>query len=218
LVAEGNVDSLVLNNFFKYQNAGLMIDVGAARPDFLSIGAGFRARGWRVISIEPNPDFAQKYRELGFEIYECACSNFDADGVDFVVAKGSTNLPNYRGGTITAESFSSLGIRGKYEAMLSTLRRDFALQTIKVKVRKLDTILGSLRDVERIDVLSVDVEGWELECLKGFSFGPLSPRVAIVENLFQDAAYRDFMSERGYGLWRVVEPNEVYVLGPAADF
>jgi FkbM family methyltransferase len=214
LTAEGNIDSIVWNEFFPNQRSGVMIEIGAARPDFLSIGAGFRSKGWRVISIEPNPDFAHKHRELGHEIYEYACSDVDADGVDFVVAEGGSNLPDYHGGTVTAESFSSLGVRGKYKEMLTNMSNQFALRTIKVGVRRLDTILAGLQGIEKIDVLAADVEGWELECLAGFSFGPLAPKVAIIENLFQDTGYRDFMRQRGYKLWRFSEPNDVYVLGP----
>ena len=214
LTVEGNIDSIVWNEFFPNQNAGVMVEIGAGRPDFLSIGAQFRSKGWRVISIEPNPDFAQKHRELGHEILEYACSDVDADNVDFVVAE-ARSLLSYYGGTVTAESFSSLGVRGKYKDMLTNISEKFALRTIKVSARKLDTILAGLQRIEKIDVLAADVEGWELECLAGFSFGALAPKVAIIENLFQDTSYHDFMRERGYKLWRVFEPNDVYVLDSA---
>lgn len=211
--AEKDVDSVVYNEFFLEQRAGVMLEVGAAGPDFLSIGASFRNKGWRVISIEPNPGFAAQHRGLGHEIYEYACADRDQDDVDFVVAEGDDEM-QYLGGKVTAESFSSLGIRDKYDGMLSQYRERFTLRTIKVKVRRLDTILRDLA-LTKLDVMAVDVEGWELECLQGFSFGVLAPRVAIIENLFREPAYVDFMKSRGYELWRVLEPNDVYVLaGP----
>jgi lipopolysaccharide transport system ATP-binding protein len=206
---EGDIDVVVRREFFPGETHGIMIEIGAARPDFLSIGASFRAAGWRVVSIEPNPEFARMHRELGHEIYEFACSDVDADGVDFMVARG--NLP-YLDGTVTAESFSSLAVRGKYKELLSTLSDRFDLRQIKVNVRRLDTILSDLNGIGHVDILAVDVEGWELECLRGFSFGPLAPKVAIIENLFHDPVYREFMEARGYVLWRVYEPNDVYVL------
>jgi hypothetical protein len=86
------------------------------------------------------------------------------------------------------------------------------LRTIRVDVRRLDTLLADhASDVERIDLVSVDVEGWELEVLDGLSFERYRPSVLIVENLFGDVAYRDAMAARGYVLWRCVWPNDVYV-------
>ena len=41
---------------------------------------------------------------------------------------------------------------------------------MNLKFEKLDTILSYLKSITKIDVIAVDVEGWELECLKGFSF------------------------------------------------
>jgi FkbM family methyltransferase len=208
--AEKDVDSTVYNSFFPSERSGVLVEIGAARPDYLSIGSLFRDKGWRVISIEPNPIFASKHRELGHEIYEYACADADKDDVDFVIAEGKGL--KYLGGDVTAESFSSLGIRDKYKDLLTGVQEKYAFRTIKVKVRRLDTILSSLKNVTKIDAIAIDVEGWELECLKGFSFGKLAPKIAIIENLFNDHRYVDFMKSFGYELWRVLEPNDVYVL------
>jgi hypothetical protein len=35
--------------------------------------------------------------------------------------------------------------------------------------------------------------------------------VLIIENYFNDEGYRQYMAERGYALWRAIEPNDVYV-------
>jgi FkbM family methyltransferase len=208
--AEKEVDSAVYNEFFPNESAGVLVEIGAASPDYLSIGSSFRKKGWRVISIEPNPLFASMHRDLGHEIYEYACADADRDGVDFVVAEAQGLT--YLDGNVTAESFSSLRIRGEYRDLLSKMPGKFTFRTIQVKVRKLDSILSSLKNVTKLDIIAVDVEGWEMECLKGFSFGALAPKVAIIENLFHNPHYVDFMKSQGYELWRVLEPNEVYVL------
>ena len=55
---EGDVDLLVKDMFFTdpaYR--GIIIEVGAAKPDFLSISRSFRLAGWRAVAIEPNPAF-----------------------------------------------------------------------------------------------------------------------------------------------------------------
>ena len=51
--AEGNVDRIVYKKYFKNVNNGVLIDVGAARPDYLSISKFYREKGWKILSIEP---------------------------------------------------------------------------------------------------------------------------------------------------------------------
>lgn len=56
---------------------------------------------------------------------------------------------------------------------------------IAVNVRKLDTILAAhYPEVEEIDIVSVDVEGWELTVMRGLTFEKYRPKVVILENLF----------------------------------
>jgi FkbM family methyltransferase len=204
--AEGDVDRIVRERFFPGQSSGVLVEVGAARPDYLSISALYRSLGWKVIAIDPNPAYAEQYQRLGFELLQYACAEQDADDVDFTVV--DSHETKYLGGGVTFESFSSLGVRGDF----ATLKPNLDTTTIKVKVRSLDTILGThAPSVERIDILSVDVEGWELEVLRGLDFPRFQPKVVILENLFYAANYRQFMAERGYTLWRLIAPNEVWV-------
>jgi FkbM family methyltransferase len=202
--------TLVADHFFAKRQTGVMVEVGAADPDFLSLGAAFRGRGWRVISIEPNPVFAERHRQRGHEVLEYACSYHDADDVEFTVVDSSHG----RRDAISFESYSSLGMRGRYARGFAAKANKLKTDTIKVSVRRLETLLAShAPDIETIDVLAVDVEGWELEVLSGLDFARHAPGVAIVENLSDDTSYRAFMSDRGYSLWRSLPPNEVYVRG-----
>jgi hypothetical protein len=68
-----------------------------------------------------------------------------------------------------------------------------------------------VQGAKRIDLLTIDVEGWELEVLNGLDMARFAPRVMVIENLFAERAYRDYMGAHGYALWRYVEPNDVYV-------
>ena len=65
---EGGVDLLVKKRFFRDRSSGVFVDVGAARPDFLSMSATFRQSGWRVLAIEPNPEFCDMHRAAGHEV------------------------------------------------------------------------------------------------------------------------------------------------------
>jgi FkbM family methyltransferase len=204
--SEGGVDRLVYDQFFPGVTSGVFVDVGAARPDFLSVSALYRDRGWRVIAIEPNPVFCEAYRAAGFEVLEYACADRDEDNVPFQVVNSHGAV--YEGGAVSFESFSALRVKDSYR----TLRDSLDVREIRVNVRRLDTLLAEhAPDLDRLDVLSVDVEGWELEVLAGLSFERYRPRVLIVENLFEEPAYRQWLDRHGYSLWRQVAPNDVYV-------
>jgi FkbM family methyltransferase len=207
-VVECDVDLVVQAAFFPdpaYR--GTMIEVGAAKPDYLSVSATFRARGWRVISIEPNPYFCEIQRRHGIDVLQYACGDTDKDDVSFFVVRTDAT---YQGEPVTNESFSSLGIRGKYAEMMKSVRT--STDEIKVKVRRLDTILREhAHDLGEVDVVCIDVEGWELEVLSGFSFALHNPKLLIVENLFLEPAYVEYFVQRGYTLWQRLEPNDIFV-------
>lgn len=204
--AEGGLDRIVQDHFFPHASHGLFVDVGAAGPEFLSMSASFRARGWRVIAVEPNPVFCAAHRALGHEVLEFACADRDVDGVPFEVV--DSHGSEYEGGRVSFESFSSLAVKDSYRTLGSTA---LDIRTLTVNVRRLDTLLAAYApELERVDVVSIDVEGWELEVLRGFSLERYRPAVLIVENVFEDDTYRRALDDRGYVLWRHVRPNDVY--------
>ena len=207
-LVEGDVDRVVQDAFFAdpaYR--GTMIEVGAAKPDYLSVSARFRSLGWRVLSIEPNPYFCELHRQGGSDVIECACGESDQDDVSFSIVQTSGM---YYGQQVTHESFSSLGVRGKYANLMKSVSA--SVNEIKVKVRRLDTILREhAPEISAIDIVCVDVEGWELEVLNGLSFEVYKPKVLIIENLFLEQLYLDYMMQKGYALWKRIQPNDIFV-------
>ena len=51
--------------------------------------------------------------------------------------------------------------------------------------------------MDHIDILSVDVEGWELEVIAGLDLEKFKPRVMIIENLFGDPQYQLYLERQG---------------------
>jgi FkbM family methyltransferase len=208
--AEDNVDELVFDTFFKGRSDGIFVEIGAARPDYLSVSALFRAKGWRVLAVEPNPEFCAQHTARGYSVLEYACGEEDRDNVDFYVV--DSNGVDYLGGKVTAESLSSLGIKDEFVELYERSKHRISMKKILVKLRRLDTILRQhAPDVTKIDMLCADVEGWELTVLKGFSLDKYSPSVVILENLFRKPEYPAFMEKAGYALWLDIGHNEVYI-------
>jgi FkbM family methyltransferase len=211
MAAEHDIDLLVRKVFFPNLRKGVLVEVGAARPDYLSIGASFRELGWKVIAIEPNPEFCAAHRALGFDVLEYAASDTEEDNADFFVFN-QLKRPPYFGGTVSYESFSSLGMRDSHAASYESVKDDTEISIIPVKVRKLDTILATHQPKLRaIDILAVDVEGWELNVMRGLTIERYKPKVVILENNSDEPEYIAFMSSIGYERWRRLLPNDIYV-------
>ena len=54
MAAEHDVDKVVREAFFSGRTSGVLVELGAARPDYLSISASYRTLVWKIVSIEPN--------------------------------------------------------------------------------------------------------------------------------------------------------------------
>jgi FkbM family methyltransferase len=209
--AEDAVDREVRERFFPHQASGVLVEVGAAHPEYLSVGASYRDLGWTVIAVEPNPEFCDLHRARGHDVLEYACGDHDEDDVEFSVA--TSHGATYRGGQVSYEAFSSLQIKDSYAQLLD---ESVSISKIKVNLRRLDTLLREHAPVvKRIDIVAVDTEGWELEVIAGLDLSRYRPRVLIIENLFADRRYRKYMRGRGYELWKYTEPNDIYI--PASE-
>ena len=134
--AECDVDVKVRKRFFPQKNFGVFVEIGAARPDYLSVSALYRALGWRVVAIEPNPAYKPLYDERGYQLLQYACGEKNEDDVPFSVV--NSHGSDYRGGQVSFESFSSLGVKEIYGG-----DKGLDITRIKVKVRRLDTSIDA---------------------------------------------------------------------------
>lgn len=66
---------------------------------------------------------------------------------------------------------------------------------------------------EVVDFLSVDVEGWEIEVMKGLDTTRHSVGVIVLENLMHEASYTEYMRSIHYKLDMKIEYNYVFTAG-----
>jgi hypothetical protein len=95
-LAEAGVDILVRETFFPEGRLGVLVEAGASSPYYLSLGNPFGGFGLRVISVESNPTFAERHRELGHEIQEYVCGEADRDDVPKKRAKTGYSSRRHR--------------------------------------------------------------------------------------------------------------------------
>jgi FkbM family methyltransferase len=197
--SETGVDKWLRDNIFTDINyKGVLVEVGAATPDIISNSYHFRLNGWRTISIEPNPYFVELHQEQGSEVYQYACSNIDKDDVSFTIV-GTLDTIETTGFTFHSFSHlesSSLVNKSIPDEWIKTYN-NLEKNEIKIKVRKLDTILQQLK-LKNIDVLTIDVEGNEMEVLEGFDIEKYKPKIIVLENLGGYFNFHDVLIPYGY--------------------
>jgi FkbM family methyltransferase len=82
---------------------------------------------------------------------------------------------------------------------------------IEVPIRTLDSILAEAGAPEQFDFLSIDVEGHEIEVLRGFDIARWQPQLILPEDHVADLSKHCYLKAAGYRLIRRYENNGWYV-------
>ena len=149
-----------VNNLLKYINlqTGFYIEVGANDGIDQSYTYELEKMGWKGLLIEPSRKAFKNCiinRSEENEFYNCALVGYE----------GITAIR----GDFDGHPMSSIG--GK------RLNRK---EQIIVPARTLNSILGEL-EIEKIDLFSLDVEGFEAEVLRGFDLKKYKPKFIVIE-------------------------------------
>ena len=181
----------LVREFFRDRPRGFFVEVGANDPKKDSQSYHLEEAGWTGILVEPLPDLAAELRrQRKAQVFEVACSSPDQAGQIMrlhVAGAFSSFDPN-------------LAVTG--------MRAD---RTIDVTVRTLDDVLSEGNAPAPIDLMSVDVEGHELQVLSGFDFERWKPRLVLLEDHVSSLDKHRFMIRAGYALMRRSGLNGWYV-------
>ncbi len=187
----------ILQGYFTPDFRGTLLEVGAFHPTLISISYPLRTVGWNIISVEPNPEFVQAFKEMNLPLLPYAACAEDKGKTTFKVSPNSA-------------SCSALEVKEGYKGYMGWTDNDY--RTIEVEALKLNTILQRHHpDLQNVDVLTIDVEGWELEVLDGFDLAKYNPKVVCLENFTTSPTYVSYMQQRGYRLDRKEVQDEFYV-------
>ena len=186
----------LVREFFGGGDFGYYVEVGAHHPTHGSQTWHLEQLGWTGVLVEPQPDLAA-----------------------FLVTtrKSSTVFPVACTSPENAGRTMSLHVDGAR----SSLDRDRmapgskAACVIAVQTRTLDSVLDEAQAPQPIDLLSVDVEGHELEVLGGFNFQRWQPLLILVEDHVGNLRTHFFLKARGYRLIRRLGNNGWYVSSEA---
>jgi FkbM family methyltransferase len=190
----------LLANIFASKGNGLCIEVGANDGINDSTTYYFEQRGWDCLLVEPNPELCRAIRSVRrAKLFECAASA--AEGMaTLYIAEGAER----------AHGVSSLGVDEHAANRISGF--GFVARPLQVLTRRLDDMLEEAGITRSPDFVTIDVEGHELEVLKGFSIEKWKPLIIITEDnsQFEDNTVSHYLRGFGYEPFRRTGVNNWY--------
>lgn len=191
-----HIEDRLKAEFFAGSPPGYFVEVGANEPQYGSQTWQFEQAGWAGVLIEPQPDLAARLRQRRrARIFEVACSS-----------------PANAGRSL------QLHLLGPHSSLKPELVVTGVVPcgAIDVTARTLDEILQEADAPAPVDFASIDVEGHEVEVLRGFDLARWRPRLLLVEDHVTTLATHRFLSCAGYRLIRRTGLNGWYVPKTAA--
>lgn len=185
----------ILNDLFKSPK-GFCIEIGGFDGITGSNSYFFEQKGWNCIIIEPIP----KYFELIKSNRSCVALNYAVSNEngysDFFIAD-------------SVEQLSSLTPDVKRITKFNGAK----LEKITVQKRTLNSILEE-QNVTNIDFITIDVEGHEMEVMKGFDIRKYTPAIIILEDNSNglDQNMDKYMEGYDYALFKRTGCNDWYCL------
>lgn len=201
-------EDLLLDRLFDAQLCGFYVDVGAHHPKRFSNTYLLYRRGWNGINIDAMPGSMAEFervrrRDINLEI---------------PISSEATELTYY--------VFDEPALNG-FDAELSQARhaekRYRVLDTISLRTRTLSSVLDEhLAPGQEIDLLSIDVEGFDERVLRSNDWQKYRPKVVLVEVLrtsvesLLSSSIHDFLAARGYELYAKTVNSAIFRISPAS--
>ncbi len=152
---------------------GVVVEVGAFDGKHLSNSLSLEELGWTAVCIEPNPEIFQilKANRPNAKNFNCA-----------VVADESISEIEFYSeelGVLSGCNYDEDDIKSRYENRGLEFKGP---QKSIVKARTLNSILAEVAPKDdKIDLISIDVEGFELQVLKGMDLNKYDVGLFVIE-------------------------------------
>jgi len=198
--AQHGQDLLLTEVLFAGVTEGFFVDIGAF--DGITLSNAYRLEkslDWQGICVEPQPQaYSSLSRERNARCLNCCVSDHE----------GTTGFLHVE----DAPMLSGIPDRMDQEHQARLERgeeSDRSNQKI-ITVECLPFAQLFTTKPDRIDYLSIDVEGAELPILRAIDFADVRIRLISVENTYGDFAIAKHLFEQGYRLIAVVGDDEFY--------
>jgi FkbM family methyltransferase len=192
----GGVD-LLINYFFRNKTNGIYLDIGCYHPFQGSNTYLLHKKGWRGINIDLDEGSIDLFNHFRKKDYNKKIALSDKKG------------------EITVHSYHNRSAVQTVDKEILKKMDKTVLNSFKVKCDLLNNVIeeSPFKD-DKIDFLSIDIEGHELTVLKEFNFKKYDPSIIVIEyielelktlefhyqkieNILNSSIYK-FMDEKGY--------------------
>jgi FkbM family methyltransferase len=186
------VEKQCVREFFSKRKGGFFVEVGANDPCSGSQTWLLEQSGWRGILVEPQTALCEKLRlkRKNSRVFQVACSAPGKEG------EATLHIARADGCSTLEKQADSHGIE------FTGVER--------VQVTTLDQVLAEAGN-PAIDFLSIDVEGHEIEVMRGFDFRRHHPSLILIEDGVRTLEKHRFLKQRGYKLVKRTSLNNWYI-------
>ena len=158
-------EDLFVENYFKEKSYGIYVDVGCNQPVKNSLTYKLHKKGWKGINI----DISSRCIDL-HNFYRNSAINYN-----LAVGSEKKKINAY----FFFNNFSMNTVDGKFKNYAEkSVRKKSSIKIIQQLC--LDEVLKK-NYISKIDYLNIDVEGHEIEVLKGFDVSKYKPSLVSIE-------------------------------------
>ena len=188
-------------DFFDRRTSGFFIEAGAADGLSFSNTYFMESVGWHGVLVEAHPRLITACRQNrpGSVVVHSALAETASGEIEFNCVDGAAGP----------------GLLSFCEADQAHIQRcaseGFKITTARVTKTTLDVLCAGRK--ESVDVVFLDLEGFELNALKGFDLERFRPRLLVIEVKpgEQTGSLNQYLAANGYHLGRRVGENNFYV-------
>ena len=207
-------DLILDQQIFKGKSNGVFVEVGAL-DGFGASNTWFfeMERNWSGLLIEPNPvEFNKRNQHpRPNSIFEnCAISDVEMD-INFLSIEGPCNVLS---GIMEFYNSQHLERIDRELEMYSNHPEGHELysrkEQIPMKAVRLESLF-SKHNITKIDFISIDVEGAELQVLNSINFDKVDISVFMIENNYGLEKETEFLSSKGYKLLGNIQWDSVFI-------
>jgi len=166
--------------YFGQISNGTFVEVGAFDGEYVSNTSCLADLGWFGYYIEPVPEYYKKC----IERHEC---NKNVKVINLAIGEDTQEVEINVSGVLSSIDKTST----KRFSQLDWSKTLISDKTINVKQISLNEFLDKNNISTEFELLSIDVEGYELNVLKGFDIGYWKPKIVIIELHDQNHDYKD---------------------------